>query len=178
MDMDAIIAAASSVWDGVSLILEICGAISFVLLALGAFTRVGKALVRFGLALHAKKIMVVADAADYSDIKEDLCDSGLIKKENIQLISDKHLAKAKETLLLVVVYGYLDESAFESVVKGKDARCGLIVYCPPEKGRIREDEMQLLSKTNFTALCNFRGRLVNDVLLMMLSTSFIRADIK
>ena len=79
--------------------------------------------------------------------------------------------------MLIVVYGYLGNDDFEAVVRRKNSRCGLIVHCPPEKGRIDDRQMSLLSKTSFTALCNFRGRIVNDVLLMMLSTSFKRKDI-
>lgn len=77
-----------------------------------------------------------------------------------------------------MVYGYLDKDGFRQIINGKSSRCGLIVHCPPEKGRIDDEEMRLLSKTAFTALCNFRGRLVNDVLLMMLSTSFKKSDLK
>ena len=80
--------------------------------------------------------------------------------------------------MLIVVYGYLNNDDFQNIVRNKSSRCGLIVHCPPEKGRIAAEEMELLSKSTFTALCNFRGRLVNDVLLMMLSTSFKKEDMK
>ena len=121
--------------------------------------------------------MIVASAEDYCDLEEDLSDSGLIKRKNIQRVSDKHISKVKDALLLIVVYGYLDKDGFREIINGKSSRCGLIVHCPPEKGRIDDEEMGLLSKTAFTALCNFRGRLVNDVLLMMLSTSFKKSDL-
>ena len=160
-----------------SLIFEIWGIISFAALIIGAFTRLGKAAGRFGLALFKKKIAVVASDDDYQDLGEDLADSGLIKENNIIRISDKQLAKANDALLLVAVYGYLNKEDFRELVKGKNARCGLIVYCPPENGYLPPEEMALLSKTAFTALCNFRGRLVNDVLLMMLSTSFKKSDL-
>lgn len=178
MDIEAIGSTVYSVWEIVSFILAIVGFLSLVALAIGAFIRLGKAAWRFGLALFKKKIAIVASDNDYRDLEEDLADSGLIKKKNMEHISDKHLAKANEALLLIVVYGYLYEEDFKALVRGKNARCGLIVYCPPENGYVSKEEMTLLSATAFTALCNFRGRLVNDVLLMMLSTSFKKSDLK
>ena len=153
------------------------GLIALIAIFFGAFAGIIQALWRFGLALLGKKILVIADESDYKDIREDLSDSELIKNKNIQRISNKHLDKITDALMLIVVYGYLENNDFESVVRRKNSRCGLIVYCPPEKGRIDDQQMTLLSKTSFTALCNFRGRMVNDVLLMMLSTSFKRKDI-
>ncbi len=70
-----------------------------------------------------------------------------------------------------------DPEEINAVVRGKKPQCESIVYCPPEKGRIDAQGMKLLSMIPFTALCNFRGRMVNDVLLMMLSTSFKGKDI-
>ena len=70
-----------------------------------------------------------------------------------------------------------DPEEINAVVRGKKPQCGLIVYCPPKKGRIDAQGIKLLSMIPFTALCNFRGRMVNDVLLMMLSTSFKGKDI-
>ena len=178
MDINNITSTVYSVWSVASFVLSIIGALTLVALVVGAFSRLGKAAWRFGLALFGKKIMIVANDEDYRDLEEDISDSGLIKSKNIQRISSKQLAKTKEALLLIIVYGYLDKEDFKSVATGKSARCGLIVYCSPEKGRIKDEEMELLSKTAFTALCNFRGRLVNDVLLMMLSTSFKKSDLK
>ena len=178
MNIETLGSTAYSIWEITSFFFAIFGLLSLATLAIGAFTRLGKAAWRFGLALSRKKIAIIASDEDYHDLEEDLSDSDLIKKKNIMRVSTKQLAKAKEALLLIIVYEYLNKDEFEEVVKGKSARCGLIVYCPPGKGSIPPEEMALLSKTAFTALCNFRGRLVNDVLLMMLSTSFKKSDIK
>lgn len=168
MDIEAIGSTVYSVWGIASFFLTIVGFLSLVILAIGVFTRLGKAAWRFGLALFKKKIAIVASNDDYRDLKED----------NIIRVSDKHLTKAQDALLLIVVYEYLDKEHFRTIVSRKNARCGLIVYYPPERGRVSPEDMAILSKTAFTALCNFRGRLVNDVLLMMLSTSFKKSDLK
>lgn len=178
MEINSIISDIFSVGGAISLVFEFIGFLSLIALTISAFTRLGKAAWRFGLALYGKKIMIVANDEDFRDLKEDISDSGLIKSRNIQRISEKQLAKTKNALLLIIVYGYLDKDDFKSVVTRKSARCGLIIHCPPEKGRIKDDEMDLLSNTAFTTLCNFRGRLVNEVLITMLSTSFKKSDLK
>lgn len=177
MDINTVASATYSIWNIGSFFFAIIGALSFVVLTIGAFTRLGKAGWRFGLALFGKKIMIVANDDDYRNLKQDLSDSGLIKKKNILHISDKHLSKTNDALLLIIAYGYMESDDFRDVVNRKNARCGLIVYCPPEKGRIKDEEMEILSKSAFTTICNLRGRLVNDVLLMMLSTSFKKKDL-
>lgn len=159
-------------------IFRLFGLISVALIILGALSGITQAMWRFGLALFGKKVVVIAEVTEFECIKEDLTDSGLIKSKNVIRVSDKQLAKARNALLLIVAYGYLNEKELEKVISDKDSRCGLIVYCPPERGRVSPEEMQTLSKTAFSALCNFRGRLVNDVLLMMLSTSFKKSDLK
>lgn len=172
----SIIEAVAAAFGYLDVAFRLFGLVALIAIFLGAFAGITQALWRFGLALFGKKILVIADGSDFEDIREDLSDSGLIKNKNIQRISNKHLDKINDALMLIVVYGYLENDDFEAVLRRKSSRCGLIVHCPPEKGRIDERQMSLLSKTSFTALCNFRGRMVNDVLLMMLSTSFKRKD--
>ncbi len=163
-----------------TIILTVLRAVPFILilLAIGAFTRLGKAGWRFGLALFAKKIMIVANEEDRNNIRCDLTRSGLIKEKNIRMVSSAQLVDLKGAFMIIVSYGYLKDDDFARVINEKSSRCGLIVYCPPEpeRGSLSEEEKSLLNSTPFTTLCNFRGRLVNDVLLMMLSTSFKKKD--
>lgn len=160
------------------LLFSLIGILATVAVIVGCVWRLVPAAWRFGLALYGKKIYVFSNADEYEDVKHDLVDSGLIKGKNIKRISDKQIGKAREALLLIVVYGYLNDEDFRTVVSSKRQRCGLIVYCPPGGIRIENETMEYLNKSPFTALCNFRGRMVNDVLLMMLSTSFKKADLK
>lgn len=166
-----------SAYGCISVVCSVSGFIALLLVIAGTFAGITQAMVRFGLALYAKKIAIIAGLDDFNDIQNDLVNSGLIKKRNIQHITNRHLDEAKSALLMIIVHGYLSDEEFNTVVRGKKPQCGLIVHCPPEKGRIDEKGMQLLSMIPFTALCNFRGRMVNDVLLMMLSTSFKGKDI-
>lgn len=175
--LSQIITNLYSAYDCMGAIWSVFGFIALLVLIAGSCAGITQAMIRFGLALFAKKIAIIAGLDDFNDIRKDLVNSDLIKTRNIQHVTNKHLDEAQSALLMIIVHGYLSNEEFNAVVRGKKPQCGLIVYCPPEKGRIDEQSMKLLSMISFTALCNFRGRMVNDVLLMMLSTSFKRKDI-
>ena len=74
MDIGAIVSTSYSIWSIASFLLAIFGTLSLIALAIGAFTRLGKAAWRFGLALLRKQIKVVADTEDYDTIYHDLDD--------------------------------------------------------------------------------------------------------
>ena len=178
MDIDPIVSVAHTVWDTASFIFAIFGFLSLVALIIGAFTRLGKAGWRFGLALFGKQIKVVADTEDYETIHHDLIISGLIREKNITKVRKENLSDLQDAFMIIVSCDYLTNNEFARVINGKSSRCGLIVYSPPEKDRMPPEKMSHLNSAPFSTLCNFRGRLVNDVLLMMLSTSFKKKDLK
>lgn len=133
---------------------------------------------RFGLALFGKKVAIFANADDYHIIESDLTSSGLIKKKNIERVSADQRANLNEALLIVFACRADNKEYINEVVNRKNSRCGLIVYCPSGPGVLSPQELTTINSSSFTTVCNFRGRLVNDVLLMMLSTSFKKKDLK
>lgn len=156
--------------------LALVGAATAMMSAVGSTRKVLIALKRFGLSLHKRKIHVVSASGTFASIKQDLVDSGLITERNVVHIDDKHLSNVGESLLTIVVYGYLDDAETKRLLHSKKSGCGMIVYCAPGSGKVGDTVLDALNKEPFTTLCNFRGRLVNDVLLMMLSTSFSKKD--
>lgn len=178
MGIGTITSIARSIWDTASFLLALFGAFSFVVLFFGSFTRLGKAGRRFGLALFGKQIKVVANMEDYEAIRHDLIGSGLIKEKNIMRIGKQNLSDLRDAFMIIVSSDYLPNDEYGRVVNEKSSRCGLIVYSPPEKDRLSPEKMLQLNSTPFSTLCNFRGRLVNDVLLMMLSTAFKEKDLR
>ncbi len=177
MDISDAASFVRSLWDACSFILGVVGFLSLIALAIGVSSRLGKAGWRFGLALSRKQINVVADNEDFDVIRDDLVRSGLIKKKNIHRINAESLSDLEKAFMIIVTLDYLSGNQFVRVVHGKSSQCGLIVYAPPKHARLSDEEISLLNSATFTTLCNFRGRLISDVLLMMLATSFNRGDL-
>jgi len=58
------------------------------------------------------------------------------------------------------------------ILDNKRDECALIVYAPYDKGRIPDDQMKNLDGKRHTAVTNFRGRLLNDIVASMITTNY------
>lgn len=54
----------------------------------------------------------------------------------------------------------------------KPDECALVVYAPYDQGRIPDEQMKKLDGKRHTAVTNFRGRLLNDIVASMITTSY------
>ena len=146
-------------------------------LIFGAVAGIIKPLWRFGLSISKRKIFIFAVGDIGDDIKRDLEKSGIIKAKNIEIHSSRFSAELQNATLAVIHYSSF-EKEFESMLNLKMSRCGLIVYHPEFGKRIPNDIMEKISKLQNVMVVNFRGRLVNDALATMMSTSFTKRDAK
>ncbi len=76
--------------------------------------------------------------------------------------------------LLILDYAYLGETEVLEVVSHKDSNCGVLVYAEPEV--IPKEVTRKLNLYRHVSVVNFRGRLINEILLLLVSTSFTRKD--
>lgn len=170
--------SAAAIMDGVDIVIRVLGFIFLVVVGFGVFTGLAQATWRFGLALSWKKVYVFGAPDDFATIQSDLVDSGLIRKKNIESIAHGRQADIDKALLIVYACKKENGRFLDEVLKRKKSRCGLIVYCPSGPKALAQEQITKINDAPFTTVCNFRGRLVNDVLLMMLSTSFTKSDVR
>ena len=115
---------------------------------------------------------------DFHVIKSDLASSGLVKEKNIERVSVEQRSSLNEALLIVFACRDDKRSTSKRLLSERTLRCGLVVYCPDGPSALTREEMPEINAAPFATVCNFRGRLINDILLMMLSTSFKKSDLK
>ncbi len=131
---------------------------------------------RLGLGRWVRKIAIVADNDIYNSLKSDLVDSGIFRASNIQSISREHLSKVKEHSLILVHYQSFDESQIRQMLNDKKSSSGMIFYFPefnPGEGRKIPDQMlKAIGEKENTAVVNFRGRLLNDLITTLITTSY------
>ena len=60
-----------SAYSCISVVCSVSGFIALLLVIAGAFAGITQAMVRFGLALYAKKIAIIAGLDDFNDIQND-----------------------------------------------------------------------------------------------------------
>jgi hypothetical protein len=135
---------------------------------------IGPLLYRLGLGRWRRKISVLSDSYVFGSLKADLVSSGIFREKNIDHITKKDLARVKDCNLLLVNYGSFSAQMIKTIIKNKKSSAGMIVYFPDfsPTNRIPEDIVTLINNEPHTVLVNFRGRLINDILVTLLSTSY------
>lgn len=132
-------------------------------------------LYRLGNGLANRKIAIFAKGDNRSSLKSLLLDSGLFKDKNIVEISGPHdLGKAEEASVYLLFWHDWAKDIDEILGKKPD-KCALIVYAPYHMDRIPNDQMANLDGKRHTAVTQFRGRLLNDIVTSMITTHYKKA---
>lgn len=132
------------------------------------------ALLRLGNGLAKRKIALFAKGDNVPSLRNLLMDSKLFKAKNICEITKKEdIGRAKSaTMFLVFWHDWAND--IDEILSKKSDECALVVYAPSDKGRIPDAEMMKLDGRRHTAVTNFRGRLLNDIVASMITTSYER----
>lgn len=131
---------------------------------------------RIGLGRWVRKIAVVANDTVCSQLEKDLVDSGIFRKSNVKLISKSHLSQVKNHSLILVHYQSFNEKEINQMLENKQSSAGMIFYFPEfnpgKKQKIPDHIVQDIGKKENTAVVNFRGRLLNDIVTTLITTSY------
>lgn len=151
-----------------TLILVIGIAWAFILWLKG----ISPALLRLGNGLAKRKIAVFAKGDNLNSLKSLLCDSGLFRQKNIVEITQNGDIGKAEKASVYLVYWHDWTETIDEILSKKPDECALVVYAPYDKGRIPDDQMKKLDGKRHSAVTNFRGRLLNDIVTSMITTSY------
>jgi hypothetical protein len=130
---------------------------------------------RLGFGRWTRKIAIVANDNFYSTLKTDLVDTGVFREKNIYQIKADTLSKVKEISLALVHYQSFTEDQIKTVLSNKKSNAGFIFYFPeftPPSVVIPPEMMKAINNQQFTTIVNMRGRLINDIVITLLSTSY------
>lgn len=133
---------------------------------------IAPALLRLGNGLAKRKIAIFAKADNLSSLKTLLNDSKLFNEKNICEITKKEDVGICEQSTLYLVFWHDCADFIDEILKRKPDGCALIVYAPRNLGPIPPEEMEKLDGHRHTAVSNFRGRLLNDIVTSMITTSY------
>ena len=129
------------------------------------------ALWRLGNGLAKRKVAVFASSGNAMSIKSLLLDSKLFSEKNITIISEAKDVGISEHSTLYLVFWHDWKDSVDEILRRKSDTYPLIVYAPRDMGFIPEDEMKKLDQHRNTTVTNFRGRLLNDLVTAMITTS-------
>lgn len=161
--------------EAIGLVTTAVAVILFFAAVVGWFLGVGPLLYRLGLGRWRRKVSILADGNRFSTLKADLIDSGVFREKNIDHLTEHDLAKVKDCNLLLLHYESFTANQIKTIIAHKKSEAGLVVYFPefdPPTKMIPKDITRLINNEPHTVLANFRGRLINDILVTLLSTSY------
>lgn len=154
-------------------ILEDAVFVLFILYAFSLWARgIGPALWRLGNGLAKRKIALFAKGDNLDSLVGLLTDSTLFKRSNIIEVRKKEDVGRAESATLFLVFWHDWTNEIDDILSRKSDQCALIIYAPYDKGRIPDGTMAKLDGYRHTAVTNFRGRLLNDIVASMITTSY------
>lgn len=160
-------------------IFVIFGGISTILIVLG-FCYTGylnskgilPVLYRVGTGLARRKIAIFAQS-EYESLKSLLLDTNLFLECNIIRVNRNDLQKVSDgSMFLVHWKDYHDK--IDDILRIKKDSTSLIVYAPNSEGLIEREEMEKINSYRNSLVVNFRGRLLNDIVISLITTGVKR----
>jgi sRNA-binding carbon storage regulator CsrA len=126
---------------------------------------------RLGMGLTRRKITVFAED-EFDNLKGLLVDSKIFQGKNIIKIERNSIKKAASSTLLLVHWKCF-ETEIEDILRIKKDSAALIIYAPRDEGTIKDKEiLEKINQERNAIIVNFRGRLLNDILTCMITTSY------
>lgn len=163
----------STILSIVSGVVTIVGILSLFLFITGAIAGLIRPFFRFGWAAWKKKVYIVA-GEKAGTFEGDLVRSGIVKKRNIECKNLDQLADIQDARLIILDYKFLGSKKTLEIIKRKKPNCGAIVYATSRE--IDSKSLEELYEVQHVSVANFRGRLVNEVLVLLMSCSFSKKD--
>lgn len=128
---------------------------------------------RLGLGLSKRKIAIFA-SDEYQDLRSMLVDSKIFDEKNVEQITKDNIKKA-ENYTFFLVHWKEFQTKIDEIIQIKKDTTALVVYAPQNEGRIEPIEtMEKINSQRNTVVVNFRGRLLNDILVSLITTSYER----
>lgn len=133
---------------------------------------VSRVLKGLGYGLANRKIAIFAKGAELSGLKQMLLRSTLFREHNLLEVQQlKDIGTAEYANVFLVNWPDWKDDISRILTKKGD-NVPLIVYAPITSERIPTDMMSELDEHRNTAVTNFRGRLLNDLVTAMITTSY------
>lgn len=129
-------------------------------------------LIRLGNGLRKRKIAIFAKGAALESLEALFSDSKLFNIKNIIRISESGDFGRAEDASVFLVHWPDWPAEFDQIVARKNDRTALVVYAPQGKGFLPEAAITLLEQHRNVVLANLRGRLLNDIVVSLITTAY------
>jgi hypothetical protein len=125
---------------------------------------------RLGIALWKRRVAIFGSTEVFESIKSSLTDSKIFKDKNIVHIKLDNIDKAKDETIFLVDWETFGDKIEEIFSCRKNHQTAIVIYAKPAS--IPQDKMSDIANRANTVVVNFRGRLLNDILTSLITTSY------
>ncbi len=130
------------------------------------------ALYRLGYGLQRRRIAIVATGDGLNNLEGLISDSRLFNSKRIIRVAGQGEIEAISRANLILINWPDCRDYLDDILRLKNEQTALIVYAPHSGGRIENEDMEKLEKRKHVVVCNFRGRLMNDIVTSMITTGY------
>lgn len=127
---------------------------------------------RLGIALWQRKVAIFGSVEIFESLKNSLIDSNIFKSKNIIHISLDNIDKAKNETIFLVDWETFGDKIEQIFSCRKNHQTAIVIYAKPAS--IPQEKMSDIANRANTVVVNFRGRLLNDILTSLITTSYDR----
>lgn len=132
---------------------------------------IAPALIRLGNGLARRKIAIFAKGNVADSLHSLLGDSNLFRHTNLITIRHEGDIGKAEPASVFLIHWPDWIGAIDQILAQKRDKTALILYAPPGN-MVPPDVMAKINNVRNATLVNLRGRLMNDIVLSMITTSY------
>jgi len=125
---------------------------------------------RIGKAIWRRKVAIIGSSESFTSLKDCITDTNIFKKNNVIHIPIDNIGKVKEHTILLVDWETCSNQIDNIFIARKNNNTAVIIYA--KAGSIPNEKMGEIANKSNTVVVNFKGRLLNDILNSLITTSF------
>jgi hypothetical protein len=125
---------------------------------------------RIGKAIWRRKVAIIGSSESYTSLKDCITDTDIFKKNNVIHIPIDNIEKVKEHTILLVDWETSSNQIDNILTARKNHNTAVIIFA--KAGSIPHEKMGDIANKSNTVVVNFKGRLLNDILNSLITTSF------
>ena len=169
MDLSTLADDVFKIVRWIPLLIAVGGAGYAVYLCVSGFLPV---LIRLGNGLRKRRIAIFAKGNTLESLEALIGDSKLFAQKNvIRIASIGDFGRAEEASLFLVHWPDWQHD-LPQIIAHKSDKTALVIYAPQGQGFVPPETMGLLEQHRNVVLANLRGRLLNDIVVSLITSAY------
>ena len=123
-----------------------------------------------GKAIWHRKVAIIGSSEAFSSLIDCITDTNIFRRNNVIHIPTDNIEKVKEYTILLVDWDTSGNQIDQIFIARKNHNTAVIIFA--KAGSITHEKMAEIANRSNTVVVNFKGRLLNDILNSLITTSF------